>query len=50
MEYTQAYQFIAKPINLNDVSKEKEKVVEGKEDKRKLLQRLFPQKQQRKAI
>ena len=33
MEYTQAYQFIAKPINLNDVSKEKEKVVEGKEVK-----------------
>lgn len=33
MEYTQAYQFIAKPVALNDVSKEKEKIVGGEEVK-----------------
>lgn len=33
MEYTQAYQFIAKPVALNDVSKEKEKIVDGEEVK-----------------
>ena len=33
MEYTQAYQFIAKPVTLNDVSKEKEKIVGGEEVK-----------------
>lgn len=33
MEYTQAYQFIAKPANLNDISPEKEKTLTGKEIK-----------------
>lgn len=33
MEYTQAYQFIAKPINLNDVSVEQEKTLGEEESK-----------------
>lgn len=37
MEYTQVYQFIAKPVNLNDVSKEKGKPVNGNEAKESSL-------------